>query len=78
MTFLGFLREEYPPFTFAATPDDPGDDPRVRVDIVPQIAGRNRLTGFPASVRDRRRPLVDPPPGVHAAADRRVPAVRLR
>jgi hypothetical protein len=46
MTFLGFLREEYPPFTFAATPDDPGDDPRVRVDIVPQIADRNRLTGF--------------------------------
>lgn len=43
-TYLGFLREEYPPFTFAATPADPGDDPRVRVDFVPALGGRNRLT----------------------------------
>jgi hypothetical protein len=44
LTFLGFLREEYPPFTFATTPADPGDDPRVRVDVLPQLTDRNRLT----------------------------------
>jgi hypothetical protein len=42
--FSAFLREEYPPFTFATTPDDPGDDPRVRVDVTPQLTDRNRLT----------------------------------
>jgi Domain of unknown function (DUF4389) len=45
-TYLGYLREEYPPFTFETTPGDPGDDPRVRVDIQPQLEGRNRLTVF--------------------------------
>jgi Domain of unknown function (DUF4389) len=45
-TYAGFLREEYPPFTFAATPADPGDDPRVRVDVVPELTDRNRLTTF--------------------------------
>jgi hypothetical protein len=45
--FAGFLREEYPPFAFAMTPNDPGSDPRVRVDVLPQLASRNRLTvGF--------------------------------
>ena len=45
--FAGFLREEYPPFAFAMTPNDPGSDPRVRVDVIPQLASRNRLTvGF--------------------------------
>ena len=39
-----FLKEEYPPFTFAMTPTDPGDDPRVGVDITPQLVNRNRLT----------------------------------
>lgn len=43
-TFAGFMREEYPPFTFATTAADPGDDPRVRVDVVPQLTDRNRLT----------------------------------
>jgi Domain of unknown function (DUF4389) len=43
-TYFGFLREEYPPFNFATTPADPGDDPRVGVDLVPQLEGRNRLT----------------------------------
>lgn len=43
-TYYGFLREEYPPFTFATTPADPGDDPRVRVDVAPELEGRNRLT----------------------------------
>lgn len=43
-TYVGFLREEYPPFTFTTSPTDPGDDPRVRVDLVPQLEERNRLT----------------------------------
>lgn len=43
-TYYGFLREEYPPFSFATTPADPGDDPRVRVDLVPKLEDRNRLT----------------------------------
>lgn len=42
--YAGFMREEYPPFTFATAPADPGDDPRVRVDVVPQLAERNRPT----------------------------------
>ncbi len=42
--YFGFLREEYPPFRFATSAADPGDDPRVRVDFVPQLEGRNRLT----------------------------------
>jgi hypothetical protein len=44
MTYFGFLREEYPPFSFTTTPADPGDDPRVGVEFVPQLEGRNRLT----------------------------------
>jgi hypothetical protein len=43
-TYFGFLREEYPPFSFATVNEDPGDDPRVRVTVVPQLEGRNRLT----------------------------------
>lgn len=43
-TFEGFVREEYPPFSFATTAADPGDDPRVRVDIAPELENRNRLT----------------------------------
>ena len=42
--YAGFLKEEYPPFTFAMTPTDPGDDPRVRVEMTPQLANRNRVT----------------------------------
>jgi hypothetical protein len=46
-TFVGFFREEYPPFAFEPTPNDPGDDPRVRVDVIPQFEERNRVTaGF--------------------------------
>ncbi|MGE3622053.1 MAG: DUF4389 domain-containing protein [Acidimicrobiia bacterium] len=44
MTYALFLREEYPPFTFDTVASDPGDDPRVRVDVVPQLADRNRVT----------------------------------
>ena len=43
-TYFGFFREEYPPFSFSTTPADPGDDPRVRVEVVPQLEGRNRWT----------------------------------
>ncbi len=43
-TYFGFLREEYPAFSFTTTTVDPGDDPRVRVDIVPQLEDRNRVT----------------------------------
>jgi hypothetical protein len=45
-TYIGFLREEYPPFTFTSATSDPGDDPRVRVDVQPQLTDRNRLTAF--------------------------------
>jgi hypothetical protein len=46
-TYMLFLREEYPPFTFETTPADPGSDPRIRVDVQPELGGRNRLTvGF--------------------------------
>jgi|GraSoiStandDraft_57_1057295.scaffolds.fasta_scaffold657238_1 hypothetical protein len=44
--FAGFMREEYPPFSFDATTSDPGDDPRLRVDVQPQLTDRNRLTAF--------------------------------
>lgn len=44
VTFAGFLREEYPPFEFPSAPGDPGDVPRVRVDLLPELEGRNRLT----------------------------------
>jgi len=43
-SFAAFLREEYPPFSFGMTPSDSGEDPRVRVDFVPQLSERNRLT----------------------------------
>ena len=45
-TYVLFMREEYPPFSFDSTAADPGDDPRVRVDIRPQLTDRNRLTAF--------------------------------
>ena len=44
--YAGFLKEEYPPFSFATSFTDPGDDPRVRIDFVAQTEGRNRLTIF--------------------------------
>jgi hypothetical protein len=44
MTYAAFMREEYPPFTFATTPADPGDDARARVELTPALTDRNRLT----------------------------------
>jgi uncharacterized protein DUF4389 len=45
-TYLVFQREEYPPFAFDLPFADPGDDARVRVDMVPEVENRNRLTIF--------------------------------
>jgi uncharacterized protein DUF4389 len=44
--YSGFLREEYPPFTFDTTAPDPGDDAGVWTNFVPALEGRNRLTTF--------------------------------
>jgi hypothetical protein len=43
-TYAAFMREEYPPFAFGMTAADPGDDPRVRVDLQPALEERNRVT----------------------------------
>ena len=39
-----FLVEEYPPFSFDMATTDPGDVPRARVDIAPELTNRNRVT----------------------------------
>jgi Domain of unknown function (DUF4389) len=45
--FVMFMREEYPPFAFASSPTDGGEDPRTRVEFQPELTDRNRLTvGF--------------------------------
>jgi hypothetical protein len=47
MTFVTFMREEYPPFDFTTATTDPGTDSRLRVDFTPQLEDRNRVTvGF--------------------------------
>jgi hypothetical protein len=46
-TFALFMREEYPPFGFAMTPTDGGEDARVAVNFQPVLTDRNRVTvGF--------------------------------
>ena len=45
-TYMFFLREEYPPFNFDLEFTDPGTDPRTRLDVVPAIENRSRLTIF--------------------------------
>jgi Domain of unknown function (DUF4389) len=45
-TYVLFMREEYPPFAFDTTVADPGTDRQVRVDFVPELENRNRLTAF--------------------------------
>jgi hypothetical protein len=42
--YMGFLVEGYPPFSFDTTGADPGDYERFRIDVAPQLEGRNRLT----------------------------------
>ena len=44
--FSVFMQDEYPPFGVQASAADPGDAPRARVDVVPQLEGRNRVTVF--------------------------------
>ncbi len=46
MTYANFMQEEYPPFAFDTEPADPGDYPRLAVDMDPALTGRNRLTVF--------------------------------
>ena len=41
-----FLKEEYPPFSFETTTAEPGDDPRVRVEVAPALEDRKRLSVF--------------------------------
>jgi hypothetical protein len=46
-TFALFMREEYPPFGFAMTPTDGGEDGRIAVNFQPELTDRNRVTvGF--------------------------------
>ena len=45
--FVLFMRNEYPPFTFAMTPADQGEDPRSTIEFRPELTDRNRVTvGF--------------------------------
>jgi uncharacterized protein DUF4389 len=39
-----FMREEYPPFSFDTTAQDPGDYPPVLTQLSPELENRNRLT----------------------------------
>ena len=45
-TYMFFLREEYPPFAWDTSFADPGTDPRTRLDVVPAIENRSRLSIF--------------------------------
>jgi hypothetical protein len=46
-SYVFFMREEYPPFAFAMSPTDMGEDGRVRVEFLPQLVDRNRVSvGF--------------------------------
>lgn len=45
-SYVEFMHESYPPFVFDTTAADPGQVPGVRVDVQPQLTGRNRLTVF--------------------------------
>jgi hypothetical protein len=47
IAYAGFLRAEYPPFTYDTVTSDPGEYPPVRTGFVPELENRNRLTvGF--------------------------------
>ena len=43
-TFALFMREEYPPFAFAMSPTDGGEDSRLAVNLQPVLTDRNRVT----------------------------------
>lgn len=44
--YAGFLHSTYPPFAIDSSTADPGKDPHVHVDVVPQEEDRSRLTIF--------------------------------
>ena len=44
ISYVAFLREEYPPFAFETVAPDPGTYPPVRTSFVPELENRNRLT----------------------------------
>ena len=44
--YAGFLHGTYPKFAIDASTADPGTDPHVHVDVVPQEEDRSRLTIF--------------------------------
>ncbi|HKE74038.1 MAG TPA: DUF4389 domain-containing protein [Acidimicrobiales bacterium] len=47
IAYAGFLREEYPPFSYDTVAPDPGEYPPVRTGFVPELENRNRVTvGF--------------------------------
>jgi hypothetical protein len=46
VSYAGYLREEYPPFSFESAAPDPGDYAGVRSDFTPALEDRNRLTTF--------------------------------
>lgn len=46
VSYMFFLRAEYPAFAFNASLPDDGVDPRVHFDVAPDLEGRNRLTIF--------------------------------
>ena len=45
-TYTMFLQEEYPPFEYPSEGPDMGDYPHTRVEMAPELEGRNRLTTF--------------------------------
>ena len=45
-TYVGFLRNSYPPFDFSATAVDNGTDPEVLVNFQPELASRSRAGVF--------------------------------
>lgn len=45
LTYVGFLTDQYPPFTFDAVSDDPGGY-QASISFSPALEGRSRLTVF--------------------------------
>jgi hypothetical protein len=47
IAYAGFLRDDYPPFTYDTVAPEPGDYPPVRTGFTPELENRNRVTvGF--------------------------------
>ena len=45
LSYLHIIHEQYPPFEFSSSPQDPGGSP-VAVNMEAQLENHNRLTGF--------------------------------